>query len=53
MEGQVTDIACPDNECGDTLPEDEIEWICGPDLYAKYRKFVTLKELRADPDVRW
>ncbi len=53
MEGNVANIPCPDQACSETLSDEEIEWICGPTLFLKYQKFTLLKQLRADPDVRW
>ena len=53
MDGNVKSINCPDGECGEKIPDDELEWICGTTLYSKYQKFLHLQELRADPATRW
>ena len=53
MDGKVEKIMCPDPTCDIEIPEEELEMICGPTLFAKYQKFVVLKQLRSDPNTRW
>mmetsp|Transcript_29801 Transcript_29801/g.46109 ORF Transcript_29801/g.46109 Transcript_29801/m.46109 type:complete len:499 (-) Transcript_29801:124-1620(-) len=53
MDGDVEKIFCPDQNCGEEIPAEELEWICGEELFGKYQKFLHLKQLRKDPNTRW